>query len=432
MEQKYNIVILSNQFYDQPLKTNKWHVATRLAALGHNVIFVDPPTRFKVFKSVIKSPKDFFSILFRPIKKLESEVFLYTPINLFNFGVFSKINSFFQIKNLKNKLLEFGPAPTILWIYHFDFPGLENLVSSVKFDLKLYDVVDEYTAFPEYSKKAKTNTGLVLIIQSFDEALKIKLNQGGLSGKDWVINRESWLTEISDLIFASAPGLVLKFTKILSEKSLKKDVHFVPNSGDYQRYKDVKEYKKSIPSDIEILPRPRICYAGAIDTYKMNLPLVELAAKAYPEYSFVLLGPEKVSDPDLDLSGLKKLSNVTFLGTRPYESMPYYFAGSDAFIIPYNLNDYTVGGCFPVKFHDALSAGLPVIVTNMPAYTPFSDVCYIAKSDKEFVEMIKEALEEDNEQKFAQRQAVAKNNSWDGKVKTQLSLISDFLASKKK
>ena len=44
---KYNFVILSNQPFDQDLKTNKWHVAKRLAKREHKVIFVDPPLRFK-------------------------------------------------------------------------------------------------------------------------------------------------------------------------------------------------------------------------------------------------------------------------------------------------------------------------------------------------------------------------------------------------
>ncbi len=428
MSQKYNIVLLSNQFYDQPLKTNKWHVSTRLAAQGHNVIFVDPPTRFKVLKEAIKSPIQFLSTLFSPIKKLDSGVYKYTPINLFNFGLFSRLNIRLQIRVIDRQLAAFEKNPSVLWIYHFDYPALEDLVRSLQFDVKLYDVVDEYAAFPEYSRKVKTNTGLVSIIQSFDDWMKIRLNQDGLSGKDWVIKREYWLSEVCDLIFASAPGLVLKFENILKNQHSIKSVHFIPNSGDYQRFKDSKTYKERVPQDLEILPRPRITYAGAIDTYKMNLPLVEACARTYPDYSFVLLGPEKVSD--LDLTQLKKLSNVTFLGTRPYESLPYYFAGSDVFVIPYNLNEYTIGGCFPVKFHDALSAGLPVVVTDMPAYKPFSDVCYIAKTESDYVSMIKLALEEDNEQKFNARREVAKNNSWEGKVSKQLQIISTFLTKK--
>ncbi len=95
------------------------------------------------------------------------------------------------------------------------------------------------------------------------------------------------------------------------------------------------------------------------------------------------------------------------------------------FIIPYVLNDYTVGGCFPVKFHDGLAAGLPVVVTDLPAYLPFKDVSYISKTFEEFSNNIEKALKEDSPEKIKARQQVAKENNWDGKVAKMLSLIKE-------
>jgi hypothetical protein len=105
----------------------------------------------------------------------------------------------------------------------------------------------------------------------------------------------------------------------------------------------------------------------------------------------------------------------------------YYLAGLDVELIPYQLNDYTVGGCFPVKFHDALAAGLPTVVTNLPAYAPFRDVSYIAKSPEEFSEFVELALKQDSDEKIRQRQQVAKQNTWEDKVQTQLSIIFEKL-----
>ena len=61
---KYTFLILSNQPFDFELKTNKWHIADKLAKRGHNVLFVDPPLRFKALKNFLKKPSLHFSALF--------------------------------------------------------------------------------------------------------------------------------------------------------------------------------------------------------------------------------------------------------------------------------------------------------------------------------------------------------------------------------
>lgn len=424
----YNFVILSNQFFDHTLKTNKWQVAIRLAGLGQNVIFVDPPTRFKGIKKI------WVKFFHRGSEESGIDnLFIYTPLDLFNFWLFSSFNTWVHSTRIKSLLSKLESRKTVFWIYHFDYPDLEVFLSKFKYDLLIYDVVDEYSAFPEYKSGKKVNTGVISAVQRFDEFLKTKIDQGGLSGSDWVSKRENWLARVSDLIFATAPALVLKFQNILkTQGGDTTKVNFVPNAGDYLKFKDSKKFKDQIPNGLTEIPRPRIVYYGAIDSYKVDLDLIEKCALSYRNFSFVLIGPEKVSDPDLNLKALKKLENVFFFGPKKYETLPYYLAGADVFIIPYNLNDYTIGGCYPVKFHEVLSAGLPTVVTNMPVYKTFSEVCYIARDKEDFVRLIKVALEEDSEEKVKARQEVAKENSWENKVEKQISLINAVFLSKEK
>ena len=80
-------------------------------------------------------------------------------------------------------------------------------------------------------------------------------------------------------------------------------------------------------------------------------------------------------------------------------------------------------GCFPVKFHEALSAGPPTVVTNLPAYTPFRDVCYISRGYEEFSQNIKRALDEDSPEKVKARQEIAKQNTWEKKVEMMLEYV---------
>ena len=98
--EKYNIVCLSNQFFDQPLKTNKWHVMIRLSKLGHNVIFIDPPSRFKGLKGILTKEIPLASFL-SGNRKENDNLFVYTPLHIFNFKPFfifeypAYINTFF-------------------------------------------------------------------------------------------------------------------------------------------------------------------------------------------------------------------------------------------------------------------------------------------------------------------------------------------------
>lgn len=437
----YRFVILSNQPFDLELKTNKWHIATKLAKRGYDVVFVDPPLRFKALKNFLKKPSLNLGELFFHTEKKAPNLYVYKPANLFNFKPFSSLNTYLhskkinqiiqnlhnnEEKSIKNKTSTHtnkkidSNSKTIMWIYHFDFPDLENFLTKINYDLMIYDVVDEYTAFPEYANSKTINKGLVSFLQKIDDYLKIHLNQKGKSGVEWVLHREKWLSDNADLLFASAPGLVEKF------KNWRKQVEYLPNGADVEMFDKPKSSFEE-PKDLKPIPHPRIGFAGAIDTYKNNIKLIEKTASTLKDFNFVMIGPEKVSDPDLDLKKLKSFSNVHFLGLKKWEQTPNYFNHFDVFFIPYNLNDYTVKGCFPVKYFEALAAGLPTVVTDMPAYKGYDVDGYVSKDDDEFISNIKMAYDENSPKKIKNRKELAKQNTWDGKLDKQIRLIDEFI-----
>ena len=396
--ENYNIICLSNQLWDFPNWTNKRHVMLRLARLGHMVLFVDPPINVgNVFYKQLKRGL-WTTVRLLTQQKTEDGLKIYTPLNLVPF---TNITSSLHVARLKGLMAKyFNPnRKTILWIYHVEIAGLEKYLAGLKYDLLVYDCVDNYSAFPAYNTLEK---------------------------KHWIDNQEEMLAKRADVIFTTAPGLVEKMQKYNSA------VHFTPNVGDYEKYKDADKLKDLIPTDIKELRRPRVGFWGALDDYKFDAKLVKKVALDHPDYSIILIGQIALKDKDASLEGLglSGLPNIHFLGERSYKILENYAAGFDAFIIPYQLNDYTVTGCFPIKFHEALAAGLPTVVTNMPAYLPFSDVCYISKDHEEFSANLELALNEDNPQKIKARKEVAKNNNWDGKVAAMLNYIDQALAKK--
>lgn len=394
-DKKANIICLSNQLWDYPLWTNKRHVMTRLGKRGFNVIFVDPP---------INVGRLFFKHLLAgrwSLKRLltwtyaDESVTIFSPLNFmpsnpFLVKLFAK-----KLRNIATQKFN-APQPkklkTILWVYHVEMDGLQEMINNIKHDILVYDCVDNYSAFPKHDTAAK---------------------------KEKVIKQEEMLAKKANIIFATAPGLVDKLVRLNTK------TFYTPNVGDFERFSKVKDLVKELPDDIANISRPRIVFTGAIDEYKFDKELVKKIALDYPNYSFIIIGPAALKDRNASAKelGFGGIANIKFLGTRPYESMPKYFAAADVFIIPYQLNDYTVGGCFPVKFHEALASGLPVVVTDLPAYKSFENVCYISKGYNDFSQNIRRALEEDNDQRRKERALVAKENNWEGKVDKMISLI---------
>lgn len=399
-KQKYNIVCLSNQLWDFPNWTNKRHVMQRLTKKGHSVIFVDPPINFgRLFlKQVFRGEWSLKRFLTRT-KQDAGGAIVVSPIN---FLPISKLTSFRHVKKIKRALKKniVSTRKTILWVYHVQLAELEVYVRKINHDILIYDCVDNYEAFPEVKSLFATSV--------YGEKL---------------IEQEKKLTETANIVFASAPGLVEKL------KKLNKNVYYTPNVGDYERFKNTKSYKYKIPKDLSEIPRPRIGMIGAMDEYKFDADLVRKCAQDNPNFSFVLIGPLALKDKNATIEdlGLADLDNVFYLGSRPYDQKKFYMAGFDVDIIPYQLNNYTVGGCFPVKFHDSLAAGLPVVVTDLPAYAPFGEVSYISKSYQEFSDNIRRALEEDNKNRIKQRKEVARVNSWDNKVEAMLDHIDNYV-----
>lgn len=396
MNEKYNIICFSNQLWDYPNWTNKRHVMTRLGKLGHRIIFVDPPINFGrvLLKQFQRGDWNLMRLLLG--YKKEGNVLVYTPIKFYFFSKFftflfsEKINNlastFFTKKNKK-----------LLWVYNMEIENLENYLKNIKRDFLIYDCVDYYAGFPRYSNK---------------------------EDKEKILEIERNLTEQADLVFATAPGLVDRLKKINGK------TFYTPNVGDFDLFSGIREkYKNDVPKELKKLKGPVIGYIGALDSYKFDYELLKKSALEYPEYNFVIIGDIALKDREGSLKelGLENITNIHFLGSIPFVKTPKYMAHFDCELIPYVYNDYTIGGCFPVKFFNTLSAGVPSVVTNLPVFTMYKNVTYISKSHADFIKNIELALNENSEKKVQERVGVAKENTWDSKVSNILSIINSNL-----
>jgi len=92
--------------------------------------------------------------------------------------------------------------------------------------------------------------------------------------------------------------------------------------------------------------------------------------------------------------------------------------------MPYRLNDAT-RSIYPLKLHEYLATGKPVVATAIPAVEELTDVIRVASGPDEFEQLVDEALAETDPALTQGRQAVAAEHSWEHHVGAKLRVLKD-------
>ena len=157
---------------------------------------------------------------------------------------------------------------------------------------------------------------------------------------------------------------------------------------------------------------PVLGFVGALQEC-IEYGFVTSAAKARPEWNFVLIGRE---NPGVDLSGLRALPNVRFLGLKPHDQLPRYIACFDAC-----LNLFASGALSkdvsPLKFYEYLATGKPIVSTPQPdQIMQFAPLLHIARTAGEFETACAAALADTDRARKAARMEEGRKSSWDARV----------------
>ena len=217
-------------------------------------------------------------------------------------------------------------------------------------------------------------------------------------------------------------------------ESGKKKAKILGNGVDVDIFKLIKTTE---PEDMRAIPSPRIGYAGTLNN-KIDWEVIEYLAKKFPEWHWVFVGPDKsdkISD-QVQINCYKRclsFNNVHLLGGKKRLDVPNYVNNFDIGAICYRLeeNGWSLFGS-PLKLHEFLACGKPVVCSEMPSVYEFSDVIRISKTHDDWVRNIKNSLEfQDDLGDVERRIATARNNSWDSKVDILESLLFTMLKSNK-
>ena len=341
------------------------HVLTRLAEHFH-VVWMNPPRHWRELWRAGNSPPD---------GDLPPGFIVYTPpvwlTRTHRFRFLSRWSLGEQLRHARSLLTARGVKRIVLYLWR---PEYADALSLGRYDLTCYHIDDEYSF------------SLVEVETSAQELQVL---------------------ETVDQVFIHSPALMEKKGRVNPRTEV------VPLGVDYAQYAATWPE----PPDLASIPRPRIGYVGVLKK-TLDWPLLTYLSGRHPEWSFVLLGPrgphEEIQEPLRELEGR---SNVHVLPGRPTRELAAYPQHLDVCIMPYVLNDYARYG-YPLKCHEYLAGGRPVVGARMRTLEGFEDVMMLAVTPEEWEQSIQKALSPDLQgaEQMEARRAVARDHDWKGLV----------------
>jgi glycosyltransferase involved in cell wall biosynthesis len=227
------------------------------------------------------------------------------------------------------------------------------------------------------------------------------------------------LVRRADLVLASSNVIA----DVLSQET-SLPVHTLPNGADVNAF-FAAAVSTNEPPLLSQIPRPRIGYTGHLNR-KVDFALIETLATRHPEWHFVLIGAVK---DGTDLRGTRGFRNIHWLGQQHRDVVPNLVAAMDANLICNDLSDELwVKGCYPLKLHEYLAVGLPIVSADIPAVRQFADVVAIARSAEQWEHAIQASLAGEGVGSAVERKKTAAQNSWDARV-VELSRLLDQMVS---
>ena len=221
-----------------------------------------------------------------------------------------------------------------------------------------------------------------------------------------ISERERRLILGADQVFVlDSPGLREKKGRLNSHTA------FVPNGVDFEAYAT----QRPEPEDLRSIPHPRMGYVGRIKR-QLNYPLLAALAARRPDWSLVFVGPRVNSrDATVWVDRLSRMPNVYFLGEKSVSELPAYTHHLDVCTMCYLLDDY--GGAkfgYPLKLHEYLAAGRPVVATPIRTLQEFAGVIRLATTEDEWSRALEQSLsaEAQSPARARERQEVARGYDW--------------------
>ncbi len=364
---------------------------------GEKMLCVDRPVC--PLSTPVKHPGKYLEWLAgrRGLRRVQENVWAWTPWVLIHDIVALKRPA---IERLNMKLVRRGldavldkigmtlRSDLVLWIFH---PYQVEYLQLMPAALRVYECWDDHQEFPAVKADA------VL--------------------RQWIGELERRICEEADLVFATSAALARKMSAMHS------NVVMCANGVDFEHFNAAVPTEQCDP----VSPKgnsPRIGFVGKINE-KLDLSILDTISARRPEWTFTMVGPFD-GQPELQSATaykrVKARDNVHLLGQQPYDRIPAIVSTFDVCTIPFAVNALTEA-TYPLKLHEYLATGKPVVSTDLPDVRQFSDVVYIARNAREFEQMTEKALAEDSPELQEHRIQTARENSWENRAQAILKAM---------
>lgn len=375
------ILIAATNYWSSPYQVGSHHYAKIFAMNGWDVFFVsDPISPFHFLKKDKNELIQRYDIYKKKIKSGIENIEIYVPMALFtpnempffNTKFVSKYWNNFTIPNIMKVAKEHGFSDVdILW---FDSITQYFWINKLNYKKSILRIADLSGAFKKINKNLK----------NLEENLKSKVNN----------------------IIYSAHTLK-KYLSGYEDKAF-----YISNGVDINHFLNAK---KEIPADLKNIPRPIAIYVGAIDEW-FGVDFLREVAVRCKDISFILIG-----NPKINLTKLKDIKNIYFLGKKDYQDIPSYMYNSDAGIIPFNINHPVVKTVNPIKLYEYMACGLPVVAVKWEELELINSPALLSDNAENFSTDLRIAIKNGKNKDYIN---YAKLHSWEESYKKIIEFLN--------
>jgi glycosyltransferase involved in cell wall biosynthesis len=386
------IVYISNASWHYGLPTNRQQLPIRLAE--HTKVLYSSP--FSISQALLGQVQ--WQHYQPGIQEISQNLYLFHSARLLpmvraQIWPFTWFDQQLSLQILKHQMHSLGIKRPILWFYYP--PSFEYLIGRLGESLTCYHCTDDH--------------------RGYAEALGMEKRQ-----VDKLAQLERQLVQTVNIVFTTSRPLYEDKVK------LNPNTYLMPNVASVAHFAPVAEGRIPVAEELRDLPGPVAGFIGAVDTYKVDLPLIKQVAQDLFDWTFVFIGPIGSGD-NTKPSDLPKLDNLHFLGPRPYSSLPSYIAGFDVCLIPYRLNGYT-RGVFPLKLWEYLASGKPVVSTPLPALKDYEHYIEVGHDPDSFASALEKAYTMAKDVTARQqRLEMASGQSWERRAEEMIKILSTYL-----
>jgi glycosyltransferase involved in cell wall biosynthesis len=233
--------------------------------------------------------------------------------------------------------------------------------------------------------------------------------------RDYVSLVDTELCRRANLVFTGSEPMRLR------QLNLNPRTFTIPHAADIPHFLKASDPETMVPAELADIPHPRIGFVGMMDAVRFDSDLIRTLA-ANTAHHLVFVGGFAGGAHDL----LPARDNVHWLGMKSISQLPAYLKGMDVCIMPYRLNEAT-RNIYPLKLHEYLATGKPVVSTAISAVQDFRELIYVAENHRGFASLLQTALQERDDQLRERRQSCARQHTWDAHVAAKVKVIQEHL-----